>query len=112
MCARSAQLVMSTSFLVVETALRGYHLYQAVWEPSIGKCFVALHEGGNVFSCETNNHRLLLQVVRSVNTPSHSLAFVDTLSASSAFAGCSQCQCAFLPTGCSEQEGQRGMSAA
>ena len=36
------------SVLLVKTALRGYHVYQAVWEPRIGESFLALHEGSNV----------------------------------------------------------------
>ena len=33
--------------LVVQTAVRGYHVYQVVWIPTIGEHFVSLHESGN-----------------------------------------------------------------
>ena len=39
---------MMESVLLVKTALRGYHVYQAVGEPRIGESFLALHEGSNV----------------------------------------------------------------
>ena len=35
------------SFLLVETVVRGYHVYQVLWEPRVGETFIALHESGN-----------------------------------------------------------------
>ena len=35
------------SFLLVGTVVRGYHVYQVLWEPHVGETFIALHEGGN-----------------------------------------------------------------
>ena len=35
------------SFLLVETVVRGYHIYQVRWEPCVGETFIALHESGN-----------------------------------------------------------------
>ena len=31
----------------VETAIRGYHVYQTVWKPAIGEEFISLHEKEN-----------------------------------------------------------------
>ena len=36
-----------SSVLLVKTALRGYHVYQVVWEPRHGDLFVSLHESEN-----------------------------------------------------------------
>ena len=49
-CIRVRTLAALTmeSVLLVKTALRGYHVYQAVWEPRIGESFLALYEGSNV----------------------------------------------------------------
>ena len=38
---------VSDSYLVLQTTVRGYHIYQAVWIPTIGEDFVSLHESGN-----------------------------------------------------------------
>ena len=35
------------SFLLVETVVRGYHVYQVLWELCVGETFIALHESGN-----------------------------------------------------------------
>ncbi len=35
------------STLVVKTTLRGYHVYQAVWEPHVGEAFISLQESMN-----------------------------------------------------------------
>ena len=35
------------SFLLVETVVHGYHVYQVLWEPCVGETFIALHESGN-----------------------------------------------------------------
>ena len=35
------------SFLLVETVVHGYHVYQVLWEPCVGKTFIAPHESGN-----------------------------------------------------------------
>ena len=36
-----------SSVLLVKTAVRGYHVYQVVWEPRRGDLFVSLHESEN-----------------------------------------------------------------
>ena len=36
-----------SSVLLVKTAVRGYHVYQGVWEPARGDLFVCLHESEN-----------------------------------------------------------------
>ena len=36
-----------SSVLLVKTAVRGYHVYQGVWEPRRGDLFVSLHESEN-----------------------------------------------------------------
>ena len=36
-----------SSFMLVKTAVRGYHVYQVMWEPRIGDLFITLHERGN-----------------------------------------------------------------
>ena len=33
--------------MLVRTAVRGYHVYQGVWEPRRGDVFVSLHESEN-----------------------------------------------------------------
>ncbi len=35
------------SSLVVETVLRGYHVYIVMWEACVGESFILLHESGN-----------------------------------------------------------------
>ena len=35
------------SSLLVETVVRGCHIYQVLWEPHVGGTFIALHESGN-----------------------------------------------------------------
>ena len=42
---------MSTSVLIIETALSGYHGYHAVWKPLIAAVFLALHEGSDIHDC-------------------------------------------------------------
>ena len=37
----------SRSLLLVKAAVRGYHIFQMVWEPQHACIFVALHELGN-----------------------------------------------------------------
>ena len=39
---------MSASVLVVKTAIRGYYVYQTVWDLCIGDSFFTLHEERNV----------------------------------------------------------------
>ena len=36
-----------SSVLLAKTAVRGYHVYQGVWEPTRGDLFVCLHESEN-----------------------------------------------------------------
>ncbi len=33
---------------MVKTALRGYHVSQAVWEPHVGEAFIAMQESSKV----------------------------------------------------------------
>ena len=35
------------SSLAVDSVVRGYHVYLAVWEPHVEGRFIALHESGN-----------------------------------------------------------------
>ena len=39
---------MTAHSLVIQTAVRGYHVYRSVWVPTYGEEFVSLHESGNV----------------------------------------------------------------
>lgn len=39
-------VTMSTC-LNVETAIRGYHVYQGLWSPVVGELFVSLHQSDN-----------------------------------------------------------------
>ena len=32
------------SCLLVETVVRGYHVYKVLWEPRVGETFIALHK--------------------------------------------------------------------
>ena len=32
------------SCLLVDIAVRGYHVYKVLWEPRVGETFIALHE--------------------------------------------------------------------
>ncbi len=73
-------LLMST--LVVKTALRGYHVYQAVWEPHVGEAFIALQESSNahgILSHEENDLHLLSKAVCSINTSWLALFFCAAL---------------------------------
>ena len=35
------------SSLLDETVVYGYHIYQVLWEPHVGKKFIALYESGD-----------------------------------------------------------------
>jgi len=48
-----------TSTLIVKTAVRGYHIYQVLWQPQIRDSFIAVHEEGNT------HHKYAMAVYRS-----------------------------------------------
>ncbi len=66
------------STLMVKTALRGYHVYQAVWEPHVGEAFIAMQESSiayRILSREENNLHFLSKTVCSINTSWLALSF-------------------------------------
>ena len=48
-----------SSTLIVKTAVRGYHVYQVLWQPRIRDSFIAVHEEGN------KHHKYAMAVYRS-----------------------------------------------
>ncbi len=68
--------------LVVKTALRGYHVYQAVWEPQVDETFIALQESSNAHGIlyrEENDLHLLSKAVCSITTSWLALFFCAAL---------------------------------
>ena len=52
-------LPVMSSTLIVKTAVRGYHVYQVLWQPQIRDSFIAVHEEGNT------HHKYAMAVYRS-----------------------------------------------
>ena len=40
----SRDIDIGMSCLLVETVVRGYHVYKVLWEPRVGETFIALRE--------------------------------------------------------------------
>ena len=41
---RDIDIDTGMSCLLVETVVRGYHVYKVLWEPRVGETFIALRE--------------------------------------------------------------------
>ena len=74
---------MSTS-LVIQVAIRGYHVYQTVWIPIIGEHFISLHESGNSSDshamgiyCDSNPGVLVGHLPKEISRYSHYFTLHD-----------------------------------